>query len=83
MHITYTNNRVTRGSFVVKLVVVLYPSEEKEIGEQYTVIRNNICDRSSTKVIHIIQKNAYVAEAGKYITELVDGPVLQAKVMFA
>lgn len=28
------------------LVVVIYPSEEKEIGEQYTVIRNNLCDRS-------------------------------------
>ena len=65
------------------LVVVIYPSEEKEIGEQYTVIRNNLCDRSSTKVIHIIEKDAYVAEAGKYITELVDGPMLQAKVVFA
>jgi len=34
-------------------------------------------------VIHIIEKDAYVAEAGKYITELVDGPMLQAKVVFA
>ncbi len=69
--------------FLSGFVVVLYPSDEKEIGEQYTVIRNNICERQSTKVIHIVQKNAYVAEAGKYITEIVDGPKMQANVVFA
>ncbi len=69
--------------FLSGLVVVLYPSDEKEIGEQYTVIKNVICDRPSTKVIHIVQKNAYVAEAGKHITELVDGPKIQANVIYA
>ena len=65
------------------LVAVLYPLDEKEIGEQYTVVRNNICERESIKVIHIVQKDAYVAEAGKHITELVNGPKLQANVVFA
>ena len=69
--------------FLSGLVVVLYSSDEKEIGEQYTVIKNVICDRPSTKVIHIVQKNAYVAEAGKHITELVDGPKIQANVVYA
>lgn len=65
------------------LIVVLYPMEERDIGEQYTVIRNNICERKSTKVIHVVQKNAYVAEAGKNITELVNGPKMLANVVFA
>ena len=34
-------------------------------------------------MIHIVQKNAYVAEAGKHITELVDGPKIQANVIYA
>ena len=69
--------------FISGLVIVLYPSTEKEIGEQYAVIRNSICERQSTKVIHVIQKNAFVAEAGKYMTELVDGPQIQANVVFS
>lgn len=69
--------------FLSGFIVVLYPTDEKEIGEQYTVVKHNICERQSTKVIHIVQKDAYVAEAGKNITELVNGPKLQANVVFS
>lgn len=69
--------------FTSGLVAVVYPQNEKEIGEQYVVIKNNLCGKKSTKAIHILLKNAYVAEAGKYFTELVDGPKLQPNVVYA
>lgn len=69
--------------FTSGLVVALYPDEESDIGKQYVVLKNNFCGRSSTKIIHIIQKNAYVDEAGKYFTELVNGPQLQANTVYA
>ena len=69
--------------FTSGLVAVIYPHNEKEIGEQYVVIKNNLCGKKSTRVIHILQKNAYVAEAGKNFTELVDGPKLQPNTVYA
>lgn len=65
------------------LVVVVYPENEKDIGEQYNIIRNNFCEKKSTKVIHIINKNAYISSAGKTFTEIVNGPSLQANVVYA
>lgn len=73
-----------RGFFFTSgLVAVIYPEDEKEIGQQYVVVKNNLCGKPSTKVIHIIEKNAYVAEAGKSFVELVDGPSLQPNVVYA
>lgn len=64
------------------LMVVLYPENEKDIGEQYSIIRSNFCEKESTRVIHIIHKNVYIASAGKAFTELVNGPSLQANVVY-
>lgn len=73
-----------RGFFFTSgLVAAIYPAEEKEIGQQYVVVKNNLCGKPSTKVIHIIEKNAYVAEAGKTFVELVDGPSIQPNVVYA
>lgn len=69
--------------FTSGLVAVLYPDDEKEVGRQYVAIKNNLCGKSSTKVIHIIEKNAYVTEAGKTFVELVDGPSLLPNVVYA
>jgi ATP-dependent DNA helicase RecQ len=73
-----------RGFFFTSgLIAVIYPEKENEIGQQYVVVKNNLCGKPSTKVIHIIEKNAYVAEAGKTFVELVDGPSLQPNVVYA
>ena len=64
------------------LVVVIYPEGERDIGEQYNIIRNNFCEKESTRVIHIINRNVYIASAGKSFTELVNGPCLQANVVY-
>lgn len=64
------------------LVVVIYPEDERDIGEQYNIIRNNFCEKESTRVIHIINRNVYIASAGKTFTELVNGPCLQANVVY-
>ena len=47
------------------------------------VVKNNLCGKPSTKVIHIVEKNAYISEAGKTIVELVDGPNFRANVIYA
>lgn len=64
------------------LVTVIYPEDEKKIGRQYVSIKNNLCGKTSTKVIHIIKRNAYVTEAGKTFVELVDGPSVLPNVMY-
>ncbi|WP_097006575.1 DEAD/DEAH box helicase [Lacrimispora amygdalina] len=64
------------------LIAVVYPENEREIGEQYNIIRNNFCEKESTRVIHIINKNAYIASAEKTFTEMVNGPSLQANVVY-
>lgn len=69
--------------FTSGLVAVIYPEDEKEIGEQFIVLKNNLCGKQNTKIIHILAKNAYVAEAGKNIVELVDGPKLQVNTVYA
>lgn len=65
------------------LVVVIYPKDETAIGKQYTIIKNILCGKESTKVIHIAEKNAYIASAGKTLVELIDGPCLKANVVYA
>lgn len=65
------------------LVLVLYPNNGQEIGRQYITIKNNLCGKSATKVIHFIKENAYVNEAGKTFVELVDGPCVLPNTMYA
>ena len=67
--------------FTSGLVVALYPDEESDIGKQYVVLKNNFVEDHLRKS-YIIQKNAYVDEAGKYFTELVNGPQLQANTVY-
>lgn len=69
--------------FTSGLTAVIYPKKESEIGQQYVIVKNNLCGRDSTKVVHIVEKNAYIVEAGKTLVELVDGPSLQPKVVYA
>lgn len=68
--------------FVSGLIAVIYPKEENEIGQQYVIVKNNLCGKASTKVVHIVEKNAYIIQAGKTLVELVDGPRLQPKVVY-
>ena len=65
------------------LVAVIYPDDEKDVGRQYVSVKNNLCGKPSTKVIHIIKRDAYVTEAGKTFVELVDGPSLFPNVLYA
>ncbi len=69
--------------FTSGLVVVVYPDDERIIGQQYITIKNNLCGKSATKIIHIIKNNAYVNEAGKTFVELVDGPSILPSVIYA
>ena len=69
--------------FTSGLIAVVYPQNEQDIGQQYVVVKNNLCGKPSTKVIHIVEKNAYISEAGKTIVELVDGPNFRANVIYA
>ena len=64
------------------MVAVIYPKEESEIGQQYVIVKNNLCGRSSTKVVHIVEKNVYIVQAGKTFVELVDGPSLQPNIVY-
>ena len=68
--------------FISGLVAVIYPKEESEIGQQYVIVKNNLCGRSSTKVVHIVEKNVYIVQAGKTFVELVDGPSLQPNIVY-
>ena len=58
------------------LVAVIYDKGKNTIGKQYLSIRNNLCRKSETRVIHIIKENTYLDELGKNFIELVDGPSL-------
>ena len=68
--------------FISGLIAVIYPKEENEIGQQYVIVKNNLCGRSSTKVVHIVEKNAYIVQAGKTLVELVDGPSMQPNIVY-
>lgn len=68
--------------FTSGLVAVIYPKDENVFGKQYAIVKNNLCGRESTKVIHIVETNAYVASAGKTLVELVNGPSLKADVVY-
>ncbi|NYB74954.1 ATP-dependent DNA helicase RecQ [Sedimentibacter hydroxybenzoicus DSM 7310] len=68
--------------FTSGLVAVVYPDDERIIGQQYITIKNNLCGKSATKIIHIIKNNAYVNEAGKTFVELVDGPSVLPSVIY-
>ena len=56
---------------------------KNEIGQQYVVVRNNICNRANANIIHIVEKNTYIKEAGKMFVELVDGPSLHPTVVYS
>lgn len=68
--------------FTSGLVAVIYPKDENEFGKQYVIVKNNLCGRESTKVIHIVEANAYVASAGKTLFELVNGPSSKANIVY-
>lgn len=46
------------------------------------IIRNNLCGKSETRVIHIIKENTYLDELGKNFIELVDGPSLLSDTLY-
>lgn len=69
--------------FTSGLVAIIYPKEELDLAQQYVVVKNNLCGKESTKVIHITNSDAFISQAGKNITELVDGPSLKANVVFS
>ena len=52
------------------------------IGKQYLSVRNNLCGKSETRVIHIIKENTYLDELGKTFIELVDGPSLSSDTLY-
>ena len=64
------------------LVAVIYDKGKNTIGKQYLSIRNNLCGRSETRVIHIIKENTYLDELGKNFIELVDGPSLLSDTLY-
>lgn len=64
------------------LVAVIYDKGKNTIGKQYLSIRNNLCRKSETRVIHIIKENTYLDELGKNFIELVDGPSLFSNTLY-
>lgn len=64
------------------LVAVIYDKGKNTIGKQYLSIRNNLCRKSETRVIHIIKENTYLDELGKNFIELVDGPSLFSDTLY-
>lgn len=64
------------------LVAVIYDKGKNTIGKQYLSIRNNLCGKSETRVIHIIKENTYLDELGKNFIELVDGPSLLSDTLY-
>ncbi|RHO56680.1 ATP-dependent DNA helicase RecQ [Eubacterium sp. AM05-23] len=64
------------------LVAVIYDKGRDSIGKQYLSVRNNLCGKSETRVIHIIKENTYLEELGKNFTELVDGPSLLSDTLY-
>jgi ATP-dependent DNA helicase RecQ len=69
--------------FTSGFVAIIYPKDELDLAQQYVVIKNYLCGKESTKVIHITYSDAYISQAGKNITELVDGPSIKANVVFS
>lgn len=68
--------------FTSGLTAIIYPKDENELGKQYVIVKNHLCGKESTKVIHIVERNAYVVSAGKTLVELVNGPSLKANVVY-
>lgn len=64
------------------LVAVIYDRGKDTIGKQYLSVRNNLCGKSETRVIHIIKENTYLDELGKTFIELVDGPSLLSDTLY-
>lgn len=64
------------------LVAVIYDKGKNTIGKQYLSIRNNLCGKSETRVIHVIKENTYLDELGKNFIELVDGPSLFSDTLY-
>ena len=64
------------------LVAVIYDKGKNTIGKQYLSIRNNLCGKRETRVIHIIKENTYLDELGKNFIELVDGPSLFSDTLY-
>lgn len=64
------------------LVAVIYDRGKATIGKQYLSVRNNLCGKSETRVIHIIKENTYLDELGKTFIELVDGPSLSSDTLY-
>lgn len=69
--------------FTSGLIAVIYPENANQIGQQYSSIKNNLFNKASTKVIHILSDNVYLSDAGKTFTELVDGPSVLPNVLYA
>ena len=64
------------------LVAVIYDRGKATIGKQYLSVKNNLCGKSETRVIHIIKENTYLDELGKTFIELVDGPSLSSDTLY-
>ncbi|SCY77604.1 ATP-dependent DNA helicase RecQ [Lachnospiraceae bacterium XBB2008] len=65
------------------LICVVYSDNENDIGSQYLAIKNNVCGKPSTRVLHIIKRNVYISELGKNILELIDGPSILTSALYA
>lgn len=65
------------------MVAVIYPENGKEAGLQLSVIKNVLYGKPSTKLIHVIGRNLYIAETGKTFVELIDGPSILQNALFA
>lgn len=68
--------------FTSGLVAVIYDRGNATIGKQYLSVRNNLCGKNETRVIHIIKENTYLDELGKTFIELVDGPSLLSDTLY-
>lgn len=64
------------------LVAVIYDRGKATIGKQYLSVKNNLCGKSETRVIHIIKENTYLDELGKTFIELVDGSSLSSDTLY-
>ena len=68
--------------YISGLVAVVYPDEALSAWKQYLTVKNYLCTNSNVRVVHILKENIYFEGQEKMITDLIDGPVVNAEILY-
>lgn len=67
--------------FISGVIAVIYSKDERKTANEFIFVKNNLLN-DSTKIIHIFEKDFYNKYKMKYISEMINGPIMTREMIY-